>query len=140
MRQVRVLMLSTLMVLLCSLLSQAQQSVATVANGMVPPLIQFSNVATDEGGNSLSGMVSITFSLYNSQQGGEPLWIETQNNIQLDSTGHYSVQLGITKPAGMPTTLSSASSMNWTRQNSAVNWAIDWANSDLKWSRRRPGW
>jgi len=106
-------MLSTLMVLLCSLLSQAQQSVATVANGMVPPLIQFSNVATDEGGNSLSGMVSITFSLYNSQQGGEPLWIETQNNIQLDSTGHYSVQLGITKPAGMPTTLFTTGEARW---------------------------
>jgi hypothetical protein len=49
----------------------------------VPPLIQFSNVATDEGGSSLSGVVSITFSLYSGQQGGEPLWTETQNNIQL---------------------------------------------------------
>jgi hypothetical protein len=113
MRQVRVLMLSTLMVLLCSLLSQAQQSVATVANGMVPPLIQFSNVGTDEGGNSLSGVVSITFSLYNIQQGGEPLWTETQNNVQLDSTGHYSVQLGITKAAGVPTTLFTTGEARW---------------------------
>jgi hypothetical protein len=90
-----------LMVLLCvSLFVQGQQSAET-ANVTVPPLIQFSNVATDEGGNTLSGVVNITFSLYNGQLGGEPLWTETQNNIQLDSTGHYSVQLGITKPNGM---------------------------------------
>ena len=80
---------------------------------MVPPLIQFSNIATDEGGSSLSGEVSITFSLYNSQQGGEPLWVETQNNVQLDPTGHYSVQLGITKPAGVPTALFTTAEARW---------------------------
>jgi trimeric autotransporter adhesin len=78
-----------------------------------PPLIQFSNVATDEGGNSLSGVVNITFSLYNNQQGGEPLWTETQNNIQLDPTGHYSVQLGITQPNGVPTTLFTTGEARW---------------------------
>src|SRR5208282_5032486 len=101
MRQLRVVTLSILIVLLCSSLSLAQQSAATAANATVPPLIPFSSVATDEGGNSLSGVVSITFSLYAGQQGGEPLWTETQNNIPLDSAGHYSVQLGITKPNGV---------------------------------------
>jgi|HubBroStandDraft_6_1064221.scaffolds.fasta_scaffold00022_90 hypothetical protein len=100
-----------LMVVLCSLLGQAQQSVA--ANATVPPLIQFSNVATDEGGSTLSGVVSIAFSLYNSQEGGEPLWSETQNNIQLDPTGHYSVQLGITKPNGVPSTLFTTGEARW---------------------------
>jgi len=81
----------------------AQTSGNRPASAQVPPpLIQFSNVATDEGGNPLSGAVNITFSLYNSQQGGEPLWTETQSNVQLDPTGHYSVQLGITKPNGYP--------------------------------------
>jgi hypothetical protein len=102
-----------LTVLVCvSLFVQGQQSVAT-ANVTVPPLIQFSNVATDEGGNTLSGVVSITFSLFTSQQGGEPLWTETQNNIQLDATGHYSVQLGITKPNGVPTTLFTTGEARW---------------------------
>jgi hypothetical protein len=113
MKKVRVVTLAVLMVLLCSWLGQAQQSVATAGNSVVPPLIQFSNVATDEGGSSLSGVVSITFSLYSSPQGGEPLWIETQNNVQLDSTGHYSVQLGITKPAGVPTTLFTTGEARW---------------------------
>jgi len=81
------------------LLMAAQTSGSSPA-AQVPPLIQFSNVATDEGGNSLSGVVSISFSLYNSQQGGSPLWTDIQKNIQLDPTGHYSVQLGITNPTG----------------------------------------
>jgi len=100
------------MVLLCSLFSAAQQSVTTAAN-QVPPLIPFASVATDQGGSSLSGVVNITFSLYAAQQGGEPLWTETQNNIQLDATGHYSVQLGITKPNGMPTALFTTTEARW---------------------------
>ena len=110
-RRVRMVMLLT--VVLCSWLGHAQQSTASDANGIVPPLIQFSSVATDEGGNALSGVVSMTFSLYRSQQGGEPLWTETQKNVQLDSTGHYSVQLGITKAAGMPATLFASTELRW---------------------------
>jgi hypothetical protein len=91
----------------------AQTSGSSPASAQVPPLIQFSNVATDEGGNSLSGVVGITFSLYAGEQGGAPLWAETQNNVQLDATGHYSVQLGITKPAGVPTTLFTSGEARW---------------------------
>ena len=94
------------------LLMAAQTSGSSPA-AQVPPLIQFSHVATDEGGNSLSGVVSISFSLYNSQQGGSPLWTEIQKNIQLDPTGHYSVQLGITKPNGVPTTLFTSGEARW---------------------------
>jgi hypothetical protein len=114
MKQVRAEMVVGLMVLLClSLFVQAQQSVVGAANASVPPLIQFSSVATDEGGNILSGVVNLTFSLYTSQQGGEPLWTETQNNVPLDPTGHYSVQLGITKANGVPTTLFNTGEARW---------------------------
>jgi hypothetical protein len=114
MNKARAVLLSLSMVLLCSLFSAAQQS-ATAANATnaVPPLIPFSSVATDEGGSSLSGIVNITFSLYAAQQGGAPLWTETQNNIQLDATGHYSVQLGITQPNGVPTTLFTTTEARW---------------------------
>jgi len=95
-------------------LSLAAQTASSVsAASQVPPLIQFSNVATDERGNSLSGVVSISFSIYAAQQGGEPLWTETQNNVQLDPTGHYSVQLGITKPNGVSTTLFTSGEARW---------------------------
>jgi trimeric autotransporter adhesin len=99
--------------LLFGLSLAAQTSLSSAASAQVPPLIQFSNIATDEGGSTISGVVSITFSLYNSQQGGEVLWTETQNNVQLDSTGHYSVQLGITKPNGVPTTLFTSGEARW---------------------------
>jgi hypothetical protein len=113
MKPVRVVMLSLSMVLLCGLFSAARQSATTAANATVPPLIPFSSVATDEGGSSLSGVVNLTFSLYAAQQGGAPLWTETQNNIQLDATGHYSVQLGITQLNGVPTTLFTTGEARW---------------------------
>ncbi|MGA1989099.1 MAG: hypothetical protein ABSG72_22705, partial [Candidatus Sulfotelmatobacter sp.] len=107
MRPVYAVTLSILM-LLGSLTAQQNP-----ANATVPPLIQFSNVATDEGGNTLSGVVNITFSLYSGQQGGEPLWTETQNDVQLDPTGHYSVQLGITKRNGVPMSLFNTGEARW---------------------------
>jgi trimeric autotransporter adhesin len=99
--------------LLLALSMAAQTAGSNPASAQVPPLIQFSSVATDEGGNTLSGVVSLTFTLYATQQGGEPLWMETQNNLQLDPTGHYSVQLGITKRNGMPTTLFTTGEARW---------------------------
>jgi hypothetical protein len=96
-------------------LSLAAQTASggSASSQQVPPLILFSNVATDPGGSSLSGAVNITFSLYAGQSGGAPLWTETQNNVQLDSTGHYSVQLGITKRNGVPTTLFTTGEARW---------------------------
>ena len=91
----------------------AQTLTSSSGSAQVPQLIQFSSVATDDGGNSLSGVVSVTFSLYSNQQAGEPLWTETQGNVQLDPTGHYSVQLGVTKPAGVPTTLFTSGEARW---------------------------
>jgi Chaperone of endosialidase len=99
--------------LVLALFLAAQTASGGSTSSQVPPLIQFSNVASDEGGDSLSGVVNITFSLYNCQQGGQPLWVETQNNVQLDATGHYSVQLGITKPNGVPTTLFTTGEARW---------------------------
>jgi hypothetical protein len=99
--------------LLLALSLVAQTASGGSASSQVPPLIQFSNVASDEGGSSMSGVVNLTFSLYAAQQGGEPLWTETQNNVQLDATGHYSVQLGITKPNGVPTTLFTSGEARW---------------------------
>ena len=79
----------------------------------VPPLIQFSSAATDEGGNPLNNEVSITFSLFSNQRGGEPLWTETQDKVQIDATGHYSVQLGITKTGGVPVALFATGETRW---------------------------
>src|SRR5271170_2254042 len=88
----------------------AQSNSPTVAQ--VPPLIQFSNVASDVNGKPLTGVVGITFYLYQAQQGGSPLWLETQN-VQPDSTGHYTVLLGSTTSQGLPTSIFASGEAHW---------------------------
>ncbi len=102
-----------LMVLLCvRLFTQAQQTVATATNAVVPPLVNFSGVLTDVNGKPLTGMLGVTFYLYKDQQGGSPLWLETQN-VQPDKTGHYSVLLGSTSSQGLPANLFASDEAHW---------------------------
>ena len=112
MKQVRVEMLSVLMVLLCSLFSQGQQSVATNTNVVVPPLVNFSGILTDVDGKPLTGVVGVTFLLYQEQQGGSPLWMETQN-VEPDSDGHYRVMLGSTSSTGLPADIFVSGQAHW---------------------------
>jgi hypothetical protein len=66
----------------------------------VPRLIKFSGaLAKDASGQPRSGVVGITFSVYAEQQGGAPLWMETQN-VQLDAHSHFAVLLGSSQIAG----------------------------------------
>jgi trimeric autotransporter adhesin len=90
----------------------AQTSSSSSAMAQVPPLIQFSNVAMDGNGKPLTGVVGITFSLYQEQQGGSPLWLETQN-VQPDATGHYSITLGSTTSQGLPTSIFASGEAHW---------------------------
>jgi len=78
----------------------------------VPPLVNFSGVLTDVNGKPLTSITGVTFLLYNEEQGGAPLWMETQN-VQPDSTGHYSVMLGSTTSAGLPSNLFVAGEARW---------------------------
>lgn len=97
----------------CFVLSlAAQNSSNSTASVSVPPVIQFASVATDQSGAPLSGTVSISFSLYNNAQGGPALWSETQN-VTLDSSGHYSVYLGLTQTNGVPATLFTTGEAHW---------------------------
>jgi hypothetical protein len=105
--------ISTLLVLLCSLFGQAQQSVvATNTSVTVPPLVNFSGTLNDANGKPLSGTVAVTFLLYKESQGGSPLWLETQN-VQPDNTGHYTVMLGSTSSTGLPSDIFIAGEAHW---------------------------
>src|SRR5580704_6529716 len=90
----------------------AQQTVATATNAIVPPLVKFSGVLSDLNGKPLSGTVGVTFALYKDQQGGAPLWLETQN-VQVDRSGHYSVMLGSTSSAGLPAEIFAGGEARW---------------------------
>jgi hypothetical protein len=79
----------------------AQTAGSSPASAQVPPLVNFSGVLADVNGKPLTGVVGVTFSLYQEQQGGSPLWLETQN-VQAGKTGNYTVALGSTSTQGLP--------------------------------------
>jgi trimeric autotransporter adhesin len=78
----------------------------------VPKLVRFSGTAMDDEGKPLSGVVGVTFSLYKDQEGGSPLWVETQN-VQADATGHYTALLGSASVEGVPLSLFSSGEAQW---------------------------
>jgi len=91
---------------------QAQQALATNTNVVVPPLVNFSGTLTEGNGNPLTGTVAVTFSLYSEQTGGAALWMESQN-VQPDTTGHYTVMLGSTSSTGLPSEMFVAGQAHW---------------------------
>ena len=96
---------------LCSALS-AQRSDAPQGTTTVPRLVSFSGKATDAQGKVISGIAGATFAIYKDQSEGSPLWLETQN-VQADSKGKFTVQLGATKPEGLPLDLFSSGDARW---------------------------
>ena len=74
--------------------------------------MKFGGNVKDASGKPLTGSVGLTFALYKDDQGGAALWIETQS-VPLDSSGHYSVMLGATKPDGLPTDLFTSGEARW---------------------------
>jgi trimeric autotransporter adhesin len=88
----------------------AQTSTQTAS--ALPRLVRFTGTVKDLNGNPLTGVVGVTFSLYSEQTGGAALWLETQN-VTADSTGHYVVLLGATKPEGLPTDLFTSEQARW---------------------------
>jgi hypothetical protein len=95
----------------CSAFGQQTKSPAS-ANVMVPRLIRFGGVLQSSESKALGRNVGITFALYKDNQGGAPLWIETQN-VPLDATGRYNVLLGATKAEGVPIELFTTGQAQW---------------------------
>jgi hypothetical protein len=97
----------------CSLFSRAQQTASSnLGAGVVPTLVNFSGTLADAHAKPLTGTVGVTFNLYKDQQGGSPLWMETQN-VEADNAGHYTVALGATKSQGLPTNLFASGEARW---------------------------
>lgn len=83
------------------------QETSTAAVTVVPSMVTFTGVlpmtAFQGPGPSEAAARPMTadFSLYESQEGGEPLWSETRE-IQVEPLGRYTVQLGANSAAGVP--------------------------------------
>jgi hypothetical protein len=90
---------------LTGLTSVAQQSQhapkGATAAASVPNLIKYSGVLRDGSGAAITSFSGVTFLIYQDEQGGAPLWMETQN-VQPDKAGHYTVQLGAVSKDGLP--------------------------------------
>jgi hypothetical protein len=87
--------------------SHAQQQ-----GSVVPTLVNFKGTLTDLNGKPLSGTVGVAFLLYKDEQGGAPLWMETQN-VQPDKSGRYAVSLGATTSKGLPTDVFVSGEARW---------------------------
>jgi hypothetical protein len=90
----------------------AQASTATTSPSAMPRLVRFSGVVKDLNGHPLSGVVGITFALYEEQTNGAALWLETQN-VTADSNGRYTALLGSTKPDALPAELFTSEQARW---------------------------
>lgn len=64
------------------------------------------------GGPLASATAGVTFAIYKQQDGGAPVWMETQN-VTTDAAGNYSVLLGSTTAAGLPSDLFSQQEQRW---------------------------
>ena len=105
-----------LFVVMCCLTTGFAQQASTdtppAANTGVPGLMNFSGTLRNANGKPLTSVIGVTFMLYKDQQGGSPLWMETQN-VQPDKSGHYSVMLGSTTSAGLPQDLFVSGEARW---------------------------
>ena len=88
------------------------QNTASSTAASVPRLIKFSGVVKDEAGAPKTGIAGIAFALYKDQEGGAPLWLETQN-VQADANGRYTVMLGATKSDGLPMEFFTSNEARW---------------------------
>jgi len=96
--------------LLCAMLNAQQPAMQSTTS--VPRVVSYTGRAIDAQGKPIAGTVGATFAIYKDQSDGAPLWLETQN-LKTDVRGNYSVQLGATKPEGLPLELFSAGESRW---------------------------
>jgi hypothetical protein len=89
--------------------SPAQQASTTA----VPNLINYSGTLLLPSGVGVPAKtVGVTFAIYRQQDGGAPIWLETQN-VTPDAAGHYSILLGSTRVEGIPAEIFSTQEQRW---------------------------
>jgi hypothetical protein len=74
--------------------------------------MQVSGVFVPVNGQPPGSVESVTIAIYADEQGGTPLWEETQE-VAVDSTGRYSILLGATRPEGLPQDLFASGQARW---------------------------
>ena len=87
-------------------------SATATAELRVPRLVRLSGALRDTRGQAHTGVVGVTFAIYKEQEGGAPLWLETQN-VEADAEGRYAVLLGAESSEGLPLEIFSTGEARW---------------------------
>jgi hypothetical protein len=87
---------------------QLSASGSSARPAVVPRLIQFSQKVKGAAGS----VAGITFALYKDQEGGAPIWLETQN-VAIDADGNYTALLGSSSKDGVPLELFTSGAARW---------------------------
>ena len=79
--------------LLSGLLLAGITSAQHASTTAVPNLIRYGGTLKDADGAPIAATAGVTFAIYKQQDGGAPVWMETQN-VTPDASGQYSVLAG----------------------------------------------
>ena len=88
------------------------QSSPGASSATVPRLINISGTYRPADGQPAGAVETVTVSIYADQEGGAPLWQETQT-IALDGQGRYSLLLGAGQPDGIPAAVFGSGEARW---------------------------
>ncbi len=109
MKLVSLLILATV---LTTLRLHAQEWISDAEGSSVPSVVQISGTLQNKMGKPLSGVVGVTFALYQNQLDGAALWMETQN-VTANELGQFTALLGGSDPNGLPLELFSSGQARW---------------------------
>ena len=104
-------LLTSLLPFPSTLLAQSTSTpIAASAPTVVPALIPYSGMVREFSGQA--GDLGVTFLIFKDEQGGEPLWAETQT-VAVDASGRFKVHLGGSMLSGLPGDLFSTGEARW---------------------------
>ena len=104
--------MSLLLVIVLVPMSLFAQSSPPVSASSVPRVINITGVFRSADGQPAGAVETVTLSIYADQEGGTPLWQETQT-IAVDRQGRYSLLLGATQADGIPAAVFGTGDAQW---------------------------
>jgi len=78
----------------------------------VPRTVRYVGSFRPVDGLPFQSMEGVTIAVYRDQTGGDPLWQETQN-VKVDSSGNFAVEMGATQNGGLPFDLLRSGEPRW---------------------------
>jgi endosialidase-like protein len=94
------------------LLASASVQAQTDQQPSVPRLINITGVYRPASGQPSAPVETVTLAIYADEQGGAPLWQETQT-VAIDDRGRYSLLLGATVGSGIPIEIFGSGDAHW---------------------------